>query len=496
MSSINDLFAKLILMKTTIENKGGTVSVAHNNPSPDELIAGIGTISGMIETSSMPTASESTMGVIYKYTGTTTSSFENNKYYITVNNGGTYSWQMVNCDATSQVIITSVMPTASSSTYGAIYKYIGTTDVDFVSGKYYMTVLSNGVYSWILVNETDIPESGKAMLIGYVIKSGGIALANQTVVIANTVTGDEYTLTTDAYGKFTKQVNAGTYTISVSATISGYTTPTTQTVTVVANQIDYTYMIYVQAVSAVFGENSWATISQVSQTIASQGMTSAQVLANYRWSLGDTKNITLSNGETISVRIIGFNHDTLSSDHTSKAGITLQMVDCLATRYPMNSSSTNAGGWNTTKMRTETFPTIKGLLPSDLQSLIKLVDKTTANGGGSGTIDVHGGNYSEDITTQDDLFLLSGIEIFGSGSSYGYSQSSNEGAQYEYWVNHNTNADRIKYYDNAGSRTATYWWERSSRYYGTSDFCIVSTSGNATNASAGNSRGVAFGFCI
>lgn len=486
MSSINDLYNKFLSMKTAIQNKGGTVTVTHTNPSPDELITGIGTISGVVEVSSMPTASSSTMGAIYKYTGSTTSSYENGKYYITVENSGSYSWQMVNCDATSQVIVVTVMPSASSSTYGAIYKYNGTTDVDFVNGKYYMTILSNGVYSWVLVNETDIPESGKAMLIGYVIKSGGVALANQTVTIVNTSTSASYSLTTDAYGKFSKQVDAGTYTISVSASISGYTTPETQTVTVVANQIDYTYMIYVQAVSATFGDNSWATIAQVSQTIASQNMSASDVYNNYGWSLGDKKSITLSTNEVIEVQIIGFNHDTLSSDHSSKAGITLQMVNCLATRYSMNSSSTNAGGWNGSVMRTSTLPTIKALLPSDLQSVIKLVDKKAANGGSS--------NYSATVTSSDDLFLLAEIEIFGSVS---YAQDgSNEGTQYAYWASHNQASDRIKYYDNAGSQTATSWWERSSFSDPTSHFCLVLTSGGAAYGTATYSRGVAFGFCI
>lgn len=235
---------------------------------------------------------------------------------------------------------------------------------------------------------------------------------------------------------------------------------------------------------STFGNNSWATISAISQIIASQGMTSSQVYSNYGWRLGDTKSITLSNNETIQVRIIGFNHDTLSSDHSSKAGITLQMVNCLATLYSMNSSNTNAGGWNGSIMRTSTLPTIKALLPSDLQSVIKLVDKKAANGGSS--------NYSATVTSSDDLFLLAEIEIFGSIT---YAQNgANEGTQYEYWVGKSAN-NRIKYYDNAGTQTAAYWWERSS-HTSTNKFCGVSSTGNAYNSSASYTRGVSFGFCI
>lgn len=219
-------------------------------------------------------------------------------------------------------------------------------------------------------------------------------------------------------------------------------------------------------------------------------------------SVGATRSYTLSTQEAMTDRIIGFNHDTLTSltaygeaTATGKAGITWQMVNCLATRYKMNNTSTNAGGWNESVMRTSTLPTIKALLPSDLQSAIKLVDKVTANGGGSRTIDTTGGNYSADVTSSDDLFLLSGVEIFGSGSSYGYSQSSHEGSQYAYWVSHNQSSDRIKYYDNAGSQAATAWWERSSYYYTTDIFCYVNISGSASGFDATYSYGVAFAYC-
>lgn len=239
-------------------------------------------------------------------------------------------------------------------------------------------------------------------------------------------------------------------------------------------------------VDSTFGNNDWSTISQVSQTIASQNMSASDIYDTYGWSLGDTKSITLSTNEVIEVQIIGFNHDTLSSDHSSKAGITLQMVNCLATRYRMNSSNTNAGGWNASEMRTSTLPTIKALLPSDLQSVIKLVDKKAANGGGS--------NYSATVTSSDDLFLLAEIEIFGSVS---YARDgSNEGIQYAYWTAHNIASDRIKYYDNAGTQTATQWWERSSNSSYPASFCGVSPNGSANVSSASSSYGVAFGFCV
>lgn len=234
---------------------------------------------------------------------------------------------------------------------------------------------------------------------------------------------------------------------------------------------------------STFGNNSWATISAISQIIASQGMTSSQVYSNYGWQLGDTKSITLSTNEVIDVQIIGFNHDVLSSDHSSKAGITLQMVDLLPTRYKMNNSSSNAGGWNASAMRTTTLPAIKLTLPSGLQSVLKMVDKKAANGGST--------NYSATVTSSDDLFLLSTIEIFG--FAYGAQDGANEGTQYEYWVGKSAD-DRIKRY--TGTTTATNWWLRSSLSSSTSNFSLVNNTGAVGNNGASNLRGVAFSFCV
>ena len=210
-------------------------------------------------------------------------------------------------------------------------------------------------------------------------------------------------------------------------------------------------------------------------------------------SIGATRSYTLSTQEAMTDRILGFNHDTLTNANaygeataTGKAGITWQMVNCLATQYKMNSSNTNAGGWNASAMRTSTLPTVKLTLPQDLQGIIKLVDKKSANGGST--------NYTATITSSDDLFLLAGVEIFGSSNSYGFAQDGvNEGTQYKYWVGNPE--DKIKYYNNAGTLTAIGWAERSSYKSDTSQFCYVNNAGSAYHGNASGTRGVAFAYC-
>ena len=215
---------------------------------------------------------------------------------------------------------------------------------------------------------------------------------------------------------------------------------------------------------------SWAEIS----TIAKSGNTSSF------FKVGDEKNITLSTGEMVTLIILGFDHDTKTAGGT--AGITFGMKNLLATTYPMNSSNTNSGGWTSSVMRTSTMATLLSQLPSDLQSVIKPVNKLTSAGAQSTTIN----------TDSDSLFLLSEVEVSG-GTTYSV---AGEGTQYAYYRDiANTNTLKIKKLSN-GTGSAGNWWLRSPFASSSTSFCYVSRNGNAKHYNASNSWGVAFGFCI
>ena len=141
----------------------------------------------------------------------------------------------------------------------------------------------------------------------------------------------------------------------------------------------------------------------------------------------------------------------------------------------MNSSNTNTGGWNGSAMRTK-MATYKGQLPAALRNVIKTVKKKSGTGGGSS---------SGTQTTNDDLFLLSEIEIFGTTS---YSVAG-EGAQYAWYKAGNTRIKKV-------NGSANGWWERSPDSGSTDSFCSVGSSGNASNNGASTSYGVSFGFCV
>lgn len=239
-----------------------------------------------------------------------------------------------------------------------------------------------------------------------------------------------------------------------------------------------------------FATDSWETISAACKD------------GSYKtaYSVGDTKDITLSTGEIITVAIMGFDHDDLS-DGSGKAPITVAMENLLATEYRMNATNTNEGGWNESEMRTSTMVTLLSQFPSDLQSVIKQVNKK-ATAGSQGTA----------ITTSaDKLFLFALAELAsksGLENSTGTAIKNNaatyeqEGTQYEYFKNTVGDADLwktcpalVKKLSN-GSGYANYWWLRSPYVNSSRSFHYIHSAGSVSFTTASNTNGVCFGFCI
>lgn len=221
-----------------------------------------------------------------------------------------------------------------------------------------------------------------------------------------------------------------------------------------------------------FEKASWSDIAALSESGS----------ADKYFSVGDEKTISLTTGEQVTFVILGFDHDDLTSG--GKAGMTIGMKNLLATTYRMNATGTNAGGWDESEMRTSTMATLLSQLPSDLQGVIKQVNKKATAGSQSTSI----------TTSADKLWLLAEVEVDGTTSA-GY---ADEGEQYEYWktVKDGTvAADRIKYLSN-GSGSANYWWLRSPHVGTSTYFRNFSSSGGVNVNLANNARGVSFGFCV
>ena len=195
-------------------------------------------------------------------------------------------------------------------------------------------------------------------------------------------------------------------------------------------------------------------------------------MAQQFFKVGDSKTVNIG-GTNYEVQIIGFNHDDKVSG--GKAAYSFQLVDCLNQTQQMNTSNTNTGGWNGSAMRGR-MSTYKSQLPAALRNVIKTVKKKSGTGGGSS---------SGTQQTNDDLFLLSEIEIFGTTT---YSVAG-EGTQYEWYKAGNSRIKKV-------NGSANSWWERSPYSGNTSLFCIVNSSGNAASSYANVSSGVSFGFCV
>lgn len=213
----------------------------------------------------------------------------------------------------------------------------------------------------------------------------------------------------------------------------------------------------------VFANNTWAQIIEACHNNEVPDT----------WNVADHKPMTI-NGMDYQIDIIGKNHDDYS-DGSGKAPLTFQLHDCYGESKNMNSSNTNSGGWRSCAMRSTHLPAILALMPTAVQNGIREVNKLTSAGSQSATIN----------TTEDKLFLLSEIEIFGSVS---YSKIG-EGTQYDYYKAGNSALKKR-------NGIARSWWERSPYDKDSARFCRVFSSGAATNNSASSEIGVAFAFCF
>ena len=223
--------------------------------------------------------------------------------------------------------------------------------------------------------------------------------------------------------------------------------------------------LHKKSYNPVFSENEWAAIieachaNEVPDTWVADGTC--------------YKDMDIG-GTSYRIDIIGKNHDDLA-DGTGKAPLTFQMHDCYDTIFRMNTTITNVGGWQNCAMRSTHLPAILNLMPAEVKAAIRDVQKKSSAGNQSSSIQ----------TTNDKLFLLSEIEIFGS-TVYSF---AGEGTQYEYYQAGNSKVKNWK-----GS--AYNWWERSPLFDGSASYCRVTSNGTVSFNTANMAFGVPFCFCF
>lgn len=235
------------------------------------------------------------------------------------------------------------------------------------------------------------------------------------------------------------------------------------------------------------------------------------------WAVGDTRKIHLDAmqapnpnssqtwaAQDITVVIVDHDHTDLATpiNGHNKACITVQTREVLNN----NTSSYNTSGhiyingdssydmtftkWSNLYMRTYMNDKVWGAFPTDFKSAIKTSKHNRHTNY----------NTSESEVVNDNLFLPSYPEIFGTTSYQYYTKTSPvEGTQFAYYT---TSANRIKYGNNNGSpnSAAQYWWQGSVCNYLNSSYgylwCYVTSDGSYSNNRGDRAGGLAPAFAM
>ena len=355
----------------------------------------------------------------------------------------------------------------SWSGYDSSKMTLGGTTSGTNAGSYDANFTTTANYQW-----PDGTTEAKTVSWSIQKAAGSLSISPESMTLDTSATSKVITVTRAGTGAISAQSSAPAIaSVSVSGnqvTVTGLANGSANITISVAADTNYnapaskTCSVTVSLLKDNFADNEWSEIIAACQ--------SGSVPAS--WVVGNYKNMTI-NGKAYRIDIIGKNHDTYSDGGT--APLTFQMHDCYDETKQMNSSNTNSGGWTNCAMRTTHLPAILNMMPAEVKAAIRDVQKKSSAGSQSSSIQ----------TTNDKLFLLSEIEIFGS-TTYSF---AGEGKQYDYYK-----AGNSKVKNRSGS--AYNWWERSPRSSTSTYFCYVNSYGYADAGFAGASRGVAFGFCF
>lgn len=355
----------------------------------------------------------------------------------------------------------------SWSGYDSSKMTLGGTTSGTNAGSYDANFTTTANYQWP-------DETTEAKTVSWSIQkaAGSLSISPESMTLDTSATSKVITVTRAGTGAISAQSSAPKIaSVSVSGnqvTVTGLANGSANITISVAADTNYTApaskqcSVTVSLLKDNFADNEWSEIIAACQ--------SGSVPAS--WVVGNYKDMTI-NGQQYRIDIIGKNHDTYASGGT--APLTFQMHDCYTETKQMNSSSTNSGGWQNSAMRTTHLPAILNMMPAEVKAAIRDVQKKSSAGNQSSSIQ----------TTNDKLFLLSEIEIFGS-TTYSF---AGEGKQYDYYKAGNSKVKNL-------SGSASRWWERSPYSGHSASFCSVHSNGTADWYYASYSYGVAFGFCF
>lgn len=214
---------------------------------------------------------------------------------------------------------------------------------------------------------------------------------------------------------------------------------------------------------------------------------------NIEWTVSPTKQPTeVQPAQSIDLVIVGIKHDDLISG--GKAAITLSQKNCLNNKGFMSHTASTTihtssfSRWSDSMRRTW-MEFYKAALPTNLQSLIKNVEKESV-------YPTNINNINGISSTSERCFLFSNWEI--QGRAYSDKVTSPDGTQYEYFK---TASNRQK---NVGSDPSV-WWTRSGYFVKSpgnvgseNKACFATTipTGSYGGYTFTSSAGICPGFCL
>ena len=183
----------------------------------------------------------------------------------------------------------------------------------------------------------------------------------------------------------------------------------------------------------------------------------------------------LSEGDLIPIRLASGEENAIRVTHDQAGNMFFVFENCLDKPFFMNRDIKNTGGWAKSEMRAYLNGEIAKQLPDDLLGAIEPISIEQ---------EMQDKTY---VKSCDKLFLFSEEQVFGE-SRYSKSEKG---------------VSRLKIFEGSMERRVKsrggklfWWWLRSpySRY--NHNFVVVTSSGAVDYGYAGNSGGVAPGFCL
>lgn len=118
-----------------------------------------------------------------------------------------------------------------------------------------------------------------------------------------------------------------------------------------------------------FADNSWKQVIWCCQNR----------FIPHTWAVGDQLIMTID-GDDYPIDIIGMNHDNYI-DSSGKAPLTFQLHPCYDHAYKIFTTVPTSASWKDSDMRQINLPAIMALMPEEVQTAIRVVEKNTPSSG-------------------------------------------------------------------------------------------------------------------